>query len=156
MLDQHSLTHFPSQLWCKACVESRGRDSHREPSKIDAVVSELQFDYGYIEDGGPLLIARFLVGTDTSSGAIHATMVPDSKRMDMHFVVAGTAKRVLRHMDDVVGTGPEEHLMSDFKHMKTSLHVDGCGFFAEKQYRPRGIPFETLRVGKLDTDCQSR
>ena len=28
-------------------------------------------------DGGPLQIACFLVGTDTSSGAIHATMVPD-------------------------------------------------------------------------------
>ena len=29
---------------------------------------------------------------------------------------------LLRHMDDVVGTGPEEHLMSDFEHMKSSLH----------------------------------
>ena len=28
---------------------------------------------------------------------------------------------LLHHMDDVVGTGPEEHLMSDFEHMKTSL-----------------------------------
>ena len=31
VLDQHSLTHFPSHPWCKMCVESRGRDSpHRE------------------------------------------------------------------------------------------------------------------------------
>ena len=30
---------------------------------------------------------------------------------------------LLRHMDDVVGTGPEEHLMSDFEHVKTSLHL---------------------------------
>ena len=38
-LDQHSLTHFPSQPWCTVCVESRGRDSpQREQSKIDAVV----------------------------------------------------------------------------------------------------------------------
>ena len=29
----------------------------------------------------------------------------------------------LRHMDDVVGTGPQEHLMNDFEHMKTSLHL---------------------------------
>ena len=46
-------------------------------------------------DGGPLQIACFLVGTDTSStssGAIHATMVPDSKKMDMPNVVAATAK----------------------------------------------------------------
>ena len=30
---------------------------------------------------------------------------------------------LLRHMDDVAGTGPEEHLLSDFEHMKTSLHL---------------------------------
>ena len=30
---------------------------------------------------------------------------------------------LLRHMDDVVGTGPEEHLMTDFEHIKTSLHL---------------------------------
>ena len=30
VMEQHSLTHFPSQPWCKMCVESRGRDStHR-------------------------------------------------------------------------------------------------------------------------------
>ena len=103
------------------------------------------------------------MGTDTSSGALHATIVPDSKKMDMPHVVAGTAKCVrdlryaqrtkqindmsydqlishsspyvrkraqrsddsilLRHMDDVVGTGPEEHLMSDFEHIKTSLYL---------------------------------
>ena len=77
------------------CVESQGRDSpHREQSKIDAVVPQLQFDYGYMGDGGPLQIACFLVGADTSSGAIHATMVPDSKKMDMPHVVAATAKWV--------------------------------------------------------------
>ena len=58
------------------CVESRGHDSpHREQSKIDTVVHQLQCDYGYMGDGGPLQIACFLVGTDTSSGVIHATMV---------------------------------------------------------------------------------
>ena len=30
---------------------------------------------------------------------------------------------LLRHMDDVVSTGPDEHLMSDFEHMKTSLYL---------------------------------
>ena len=88
-------THFPSQPWCKMCGESRGRDSpHREQSKIDAVVRQLQFDYGYMGGGGPLQIACFLVGADTSSGAIHATTVTDSKKMDMPDVVAATAKWV--------------------------------------------------------------
>ena len=95
VLDQHSLTHFPSQPWCKVCVESRGRDSpHREQSKTCAVVPQFHFDYGYMEDGGPLQIACFLEGTDTSSGATHATTVPDSKKMDMPYVVAGTVKWV--------------------------------------------------------------
>ena len=40
------------------------------------------------EGAGPLLIAYFLVGTDTSSGAIHATEVPDSKKMETPYVVA--------------------------------------------------------------------
>ena len=30
---------------------------------------------------------------------------------------------LLRHMDDVVGTGPDEHLMSDFEHIETSLKL---------------------------------
>ena len=95
VMEQHSLTHFPSQPWCKMCVESRGRDSpHREQSKIDACVPQLQFDFGYMGDGGPLQIACFFVGADTSSGAIRATMVPDSKKMDMPYVVAATAKWV--------------------------------------------------------------
>ena len=93
VLDQHSLTHFPTQSWCKMCVESRGRDSpHREQSKIDAAVPQLQFIFGYLWDGVPLQIACSLVGTGTSSGAIHATMVPDSGGVDMPHVVAGTAK----------------------------------------------------------------
>ena len=47
VLEMHSLTHFPSQFWCKMCVESRGRESpHREQSKIDTNVPQLQFDYG--------------------------------------------------------------------------------------------------------------
>ena len=58
VLDQHSLTHFPSQPLCEVCVESRGRDSpHREQSIIDAVVPQLQFDYGCMGDGGPLQTA---------------------------------------------------------------------------------------------------
>ena len=37
VMEQQSLAHFPTQPWCKTCVESRGRDSpHREQSKIDS------------------------------------------------------------------------------------------------------------------------
>ena len=32
---------------------------------------------------------------------------------------------LLRHMNDVVGTGPEEHLMSDFEHMQSCLYLTG-------------------------------
>ena len=34
-------------------------------------------------DGGPLQIACFVVGAVNSCVAIHATMVPDCKKMDM-------------------------------------------------------------------------
>ena len=45
-------------------------------------------------DGGPSADRVLPRGGDTSFGAIHATMVPDSKKMDMPFVVAATAKWV--------------------------------------------------------------
>ena len=53
---------------------------------------QLHFDDGYMVDGRPLQIASFLVGTDTSAGALCATTVQDSKQMDMPCVVAGSAK----------------------------------------------------------------
>ena len=84
---------------------------------------------------------------------------------------------LLRHMDDVVGTGPDSHLKSVFEHMKTSLYLTdevvlrhegdtvnfwsleitktSKGFEVKNQYRPRGIPFESLRVGTLEADSQS-
>ena len=48
VLDQHNLTHSPGQQ-CKVRVKSRERDyPHREQSKIDAMVPQLQFDCGYM------------------------------------------------------------------------------------------------------------
>ena len=80
-------------------------------------------------------------------------------------------------MDDVVGTGPEEHHMSDFEHMKTSLCLTDVvvlrhegdtdnfcgleitktskGFEVKNFFGPRGIPLQSSRVGKLETDSQS-
>ena len=143
VMEQHNLTHFPSQFWCKMCVESRGHDSpHREQSKIDAVVPQLQFDYGYMGDGGPLQIACFFVGTDTSSGAIHETMVPDSKKMDMPYVVATAAKWVR-------GLGYERFCLHGDKKgvlqllldkvAKNVVLKDKTGRFCDKCYRHRAI-----------------
>ena len=47
-------------------------------------------------------------------------------KSDLSSYVAKREKRkddsiLLRHMEDVVGTGPQEHLMRDFEHKKTSL-----------------------------------
>ena len=163
-MEHHSLTHFPSQPWCKMCVESRGHDSpHREQSKIDAVVPQLQFDYGYTWVTEALCRSRASLWEQTRllepstrrwcrtprrwtcptlsqqqpSGCvtwcIHSTqkindMSYDQLISDPSTYVKKRAQRsddsiLLRHMDDVVGTGPEEHLMSDFAHMKTSLYL---------------------------------
>ena len=56
---------------------------------IENAVLQLLFENGYMGDRGPLQ-----KGADTSSGAIHATMVRDSKKMDMPYVVAATAQWV--------------------------------------------------------------
>ena len=144
------------------CVESRGHDSpHREQSKIDAVVPQLQFDYGYMGSGGPLQIAccgskHLFLSHPRDDGAglekdghaprcrgnsqigcvtwgVHSTQKIKNMRYNQFLSDPSTCvkKRAqrskdsifLRHMDDVVGTGPDEHLMSDFEHMKTSLYL---------------------------------
>ena len=81
-------------------------------------------------------------------------------------------------MDDVVGASPEKHFMSDFEHVKTSLHLtdvvvlrhdgdtvnflgldwdhqDTQGIRGEKEYRLRRLHFEPVRVGQLETDTES-
>ena len=83
---------------------------------------------------------------------------------------------LLRHMDDVVGTGPAEHLR-DSEHIKTSLYLTDVVVLRQegdtvnfsglevaktstgvegKHYRSRRIPFESLRIRKFETDSQSR
>ena len=125
-----------SQRWCKMCVESRARESpHREQSKIDAVVSQLQCDYGYMGDAGPLQIACFQVGADTSSGAIHATMVPDSKKVDMPYVVAATAKwvRDLRYERFCL---PEGVLQFPLGKVAKECRLEGQGWQILRQVSP--------------------
>ena len=94
----------------------------------------LQFDYGSMEDGSPLQIACFLVGTDTSSGAIHATMVPDSKKMDMLHVVATTAKWVR-------DLGYERFCLHGDKEGVLQLQLDKVA----KECRPEGQDWQILR-----------
>ena len=36
-------------------------------------------------------------------------------------------------MNDVVGTAPEEHLMSDLEHMEDQSVLDGCGGVARNE-----------------------
>ena len=99
---------------------------------------QLQFDYGYMGDGGPLQIACFLVGADTSSGAIHATMVPDSKKMDMPCVVAATAKWcVTWSMNVSVYTKTKKEFFSCYwtKWRENVVLKDKIGKFYDKCHR---------------------
>ena len=42
---------------------------------------------------------------------------------DLFDVLKKTYTTITVHMDDVVGTRPEEHLMSDFEHLKTRVYL---------------------------------
>ena len=141
VLDQHSLTHFsPSLPLCKVCVESRGRDSpHREPSKRDAVVPQLQFDYGQMGDGGPLQIACFLVGTDTSSGPMFSTMVPDSEKMDILYVVVSVHRyplpsALVHRFSFQTSTSQTSHCHSS---IRSGCEVQSCQCFDRKSQSPK-------------------
>ena len=76
---------------------------------------------------------------------------------------------LLRHVDEVVGTGPDEHLMSDFEHLKTRLVFDGCGGVAQrKRYSWESWNHQdkqrlrckkqcrARRFGKFEVECKSK
>ena len=131
VMEQHCLAHFPSQPWCKMCVESRGHDSpHREQSKIDAVVPQLQIDCGDVEDGLPRQIACFFVVTDTSSGAIYATLF------------AATAKWVRdAGQERFCLLGDKEEIINCYwtKWQKNVVLMDKTGRFCDKCHRHTAI-----------------
>ena len=73
-----SLSRGTRVTFAQTQVHSSFMTRSRPNTAKHTCVPQLQFDYGYMGDGGPLQIACFIVGTNTSSGAIHATMVPDA------------------------------------------------------------------------------
>ena len=110
---------------------SRTRLTHIENSQ-KAMVPQLQFDVGYMENGGPLEIACFLVGTDTSSGAIHATMVRDSKKMDMPMLLPQQQSRYVTWS------------MTAFVYMETKEFFSCC-WTKSKERRAEGQDWQILR-----------
>ena len=155
VMRQHNLTHVPRQHWYKMCVESRGHDlPHREPSKIDAVVPQLQFDYVYLGDGGPLQIACFLLGTDTSSGAIHATIVPDSKKVDMPLRCRNSSQVDARPGVSFVHMETKKKFYNCYwtKWQKNVVLKDKTGRFFDKCHRHRAIRvMEQTEIQKRDS-----
>ena len=85
-------------------------------------------------DGGPLQIACFLVEQTPPLEPIHSTMVPDSKKMVMSYVVAATAKWV-----------------RDLAYERFCLHGDNEGVLqllldkVAKECRPEGQDRQILR-----------
>ena len=55
---------------------------------------------------------------------------------------------LLRHMDDVVGTGPDSHLMSVFEHMKTSLYLTDVVVLRHKATQSTFLGLETTKTSK--------
>ena len=120
VIDQHELTHFPSQPWCPLCVAARGHDSPRkEQPHLDAVVPVLQFDYGYLGDRNDPETppACFLVGADLSSGGYLAVMVPETGKQvkdagdfNVHHVVVNI-----------------ERWVRDLGHTRVTMHGDQEG-----------------------------
>ena len=55
---------------------------------------------------------------------------------------------LFRHIDDVVGTGPEEHLMNDFEHMKTSLHLKDVVVLRHEGDTVNSLGFEIFKTRK--------
>ena len=86
-------------------------------------------------DGGPLQIACFLVGADTSSGAIRATMVPDSKKDGHALCCCGNSQMGARTWgyERFSLHGDEEGVL----HLLLDRVAKGC--------RPKGQDWQILR-----------
>ena len=85
-----------SQPWCKMCVEPQDMIHHIENSRKST---------------------QLCLNFSSTTGTWVTEALCRSRASSWEQSI------LLRHMDDVVGTGPDEHLMSDFEHMKTSLYL---------------------------------
>ena len=114
---------------CRSAFHQSPLPSDSEPVNVEPA-PEAQLDSSKV-----WLCKKAFRGLKVSPQAwrIHGTQKINDKSYnqlisDLSTVVKKCAQRsgasiLLRHMDDVVGTGLEEHLMSDFEHMKSSLYV---------------------------------
>ena len=55
---------------------------------------------------------------------------------------------LLRHVDDVVGRGPGEHLMSGFEHMKTSLYLTDVVVLRNERDRVNFLGLEITKTSR--------
>ena len=91
----HCITHYPFRVWCRHCLEGRGREFGHMQSKGDKDETRtpvIAFDYCFISDGGDIVTedefqaagdgaAKVLVARDSKSRAVFAHVVP-SKGVD--------------------------------------------------------------------------
>ena len=86
----HCITHFPFRVWCRHCLEGRGREfahEHHRGDKDVRSVPVVSFDYCFISDVGEIKTAeefeaasdgavKILVARDSRSKSVFAHVVP--------------------------------------------------------------------------------
>ena len=98
----HCITHYPFRVWCKHCLEGRGREfahEHHRGDKDARSIPVISFDYCFISDVGDVTtgvefeaagdgVAKVLVVRDGKSKCVFAHVVPAKGVDEAGFAVA--------------------------------------------------------------------
>ena len=76
----HCISHFPFRVWCRHCVEGRGREfghSNLQGEKDERSTPVVSFDYAFISDAGDVTTDEEFIAA--AEGAAKLLIVRDSK-----------------------------------------------------------------------------
>ena len=122
---------------CNSAFHQPPRTGESEPVNVEPV-PEAQLDffprYGHARMGSRTqdFSSGLVSSQHTENDMIYDQLISDLSTYRKKRTQRSDDSTVLRH-SDVVGTGPEEHLMCDFERIWTSLVFDGCGGVAQRR-----------------------
>ena len=105
----HCISHFPFRVWCRHCVEGRGREfghSNSQGEKDERSTPVVSFDYAFISDAGDVFTdedfiaagegaAKLLIVRDSRSKAVFAHVVPAKGIDERGFAVDALVSDIL-------------------------------------------------------------
>jgi len=130
-VERHNLTHLPAMPWCETCQKCKGNDAaHYARDRKDAVTPVIMFDYAEAGVKDDLENFEFVVGSDTSTGAIWASSV------------------LVKGRDDAYVIGSAVSWLGELGHSRVALRAGGA---PAEQALVEAIKKKALALGVCET-----